>query len=108
MALLDGSPESIPRSIGNDDLVLLPSMAANWKPSWWTGAVDGNFNQGRVVYSQQHGGFLDSLAPEGFADEGWFAMVSGGADFLTDLLPVSAPKRSSCTSSPPADLCTCG
>jgi hypothetical protein len=85
LVLIDGSPQSVPRS-SNDGLVLLPSMVANWKPSWWTGSVDGNFNQGRKIYSQR-ATFLESLAPEGWADESWYSMCTGGSDFLTDLLP---------------------
>ena len=85
MVFLDGSPQSISFSNGDDGLVMLPSQAASWQPSWWTGSRDGNFNQGRVVYKKNS--FLASLAPEGWADESWWSIVTSGADFLTDLLP---------------------
>ena len=81
MVFLDGSPQSIPFNNGDDGLVMLPSQAAFWKPSWWTGVRDGNYNQGRVVY--WNNSFLKNFAPQGWADEAWFSLITGGADFLT-------------------------
>ena len=85
VVFLDGSPQSIPFNNGDDALVMLPSQQAFWKPSWWSGERDFNFNQGRVVYKNYS--FLETLAPEGWADESWFSLIDNGAEFLTDLLP---------------------
>merc|ERR1712224_1012169 len=67
---------------GNTNFGGLPTVAAEFKTAWWLGSVNDN-NMGTVV----HKGAIPitaGMAPDGWADEGWYNLVQGGVNFILD------------------------
>merc|ERR1712083_578172 len=60
----------------------LPTDPAVFKPAWWLGSASDN-NMGTVVYNASDP-ILRGMAPDGWADEGWYNLIQGGQNFILD------------------------
>lgn len=60
----------------------LPTDPATFKTAWWLGTLQDN-NMGTVVYNASKP-ITKGMAPDGWADEGWYNLVQGGQNFILD------------------------
>lgn len=58
---------------------------ASFKTAWWLGSASDN-NMGTVVYNES-ASITEGMAPERWADEGWYRLIQGGRNFLLDSIP---------------------
>lgn len=61
----------------------VPSDPAVFKTAWWLGGGGAGNNMGTVVYNSSSA-FTGGMAPDGWADEGWFNLIQGGREFILD------------------------
>jgi len=61
----------------------LPTNGAVFKTAWWLGGGAAGNNMGTVVY-ENSATITKGMAPDGWADEGWFNLVEGGQEFVLD------------------------
>ena len=61
----------------------LPTEPAKFKTAWWLGSATDN-NMGTVVYHDLWQGVFAGMAPDGWADEGWFRLIDGGVNYILD------------------------
>lgn len=61
----------------------LPTDGAVFKTAWWLGGGAAGNNMGTVVY-ENSAAITKGMAPDGWADEGWFNLVEGGQEFVLD------------------------
>ena len=64
------------------------TQPARFKTAWWLGSPTDN-NMGTVVYDDRWEGLFDGMAPEGWADEGWFRLIEGGPSSLSKPLSLA-------------------
>ena len=72
------------------------TQPARFKTAWWLGSPTDN-NMGTVVYDDRWEGLFDGMAPEGWADEGWFRLIEGGPSSLSKPLSLAMCQPCTCT-----------
>lgn len=61
----------------------LQTEPAKFKTAWWLGSSTDN-NMGTIVYHDLWQGVFAGMAPDGWADEGWFRLIEGGVNYILD------------------------
>src|SRR5438105_14272780 len=59
---------------------IFPAAWNRFKPAWWLGS-DSDCNAGTVVYPHLA---LSRIAPEGWADLGWYRLLEGAQAYVLD------------------------
>jgi hypothetical protein len=61
----------------------MQSDPAVFKTAWWLGQPTDN-NMGTVVYDDFNTNVAPGMAPDGWADEGWFNLIQGGKNWMVE------------------------
>eukprot|EP00933_Yihiella_yeosuensis_P027954 TRINITY_DN21763_c2_g1_i1.p1 TRINITY_DN21763_c2_g1~~TRINITY_DN21763_c2_g1_i1.p1 ORF type:complete len:1007 (-),score=161.73 TRINITY_DN21763_c2_g1_i1:231-3251(-) len=74
-----GATVLLVKATGCSDLGLPPSQPSQYKLPWWIGQTNNN-NYGTVVYNDSAAArMFVGMAPDSWADESWFDVISGGS-----------------------------
>lgn len=68
--------------------ITLPTDNAVFKTAWWLGSATDN-NMGTVAYPKLTEDIAPGMAPDMWADEGWFRLIQGGQNYLLDGAPLN-------------------
>ena len=86
------SPDVLTAVEGGARLLLLsptsgiPSSIRQWSAGWWDGSYAGMENGGTITYGNTP--LTRELAPEGWADAGWYRLLDGSRTYPLETWPV--------------------